>query len=170
MALWSSWPASKASKLKTFCIERRSHKWDRIPLILLRKYFKRGIKPSTICQSRLRLSANTWKQSIWCQFCLPRVLLPWAGATKRRGNKGNQARVNKQLFLLHVWQGMNGDFCTGTFPLWRARFHMCYMGSFFSLWISIGRGSDWAKELLFTLQSLHFCSFWCNFSISQKSH
>ena len=166
MPLWSSWPASKASKLKTFCIER-SHRWDGIPLILLRKYFKRGIKPSTICQSRLRLSANTWKQSIWCQFCLPRVLLPWASATKQWGNKGNQARVNKQPLLLHAWRGMNGDFCTGTFPLRCACFLMHYMGLFFFF---IDRGSDWAKELLFTLQSLHSWSFWCNFNGSQKSH
>lgn len=168
MALWSSWPASKASKLKTFCIERRSHRWDRIPLILLRKYFKRGIKPSTICQSRLRLSANTWKQSIWCQFCLPWVLLPWAGATKRRGNKGNQARVNKQLFLLHVWQGMNGDFCTGTFPLRRARFLMRIVFFF----INKHRPWEWLCKgiIIHTSQSLHSCSFWCNFSSSQMSH
>lgn len=44
---------------------QRKCEWDSIPSAPLRKYFKRIIKPSTICQSRLRMSTNTWTKSIW---------------------------------------------------------------------------------------------------------
>lgn len=84
---WSFWPASKASKLESICVGRRSRGWDSNSLIPLWTRFKPVTQPSTICQSRLSLSANTWRKSIWCQFCLWQTKWNYLKTVQQKGTK-----------------------------------------------------------------------------------
>lgn len=126
---WSFWPASKAYKLETFRVERRSCRWDSIPLIPLIKCFKRVIKPSTICQNRLRLSANTWKQSIWCPFCLRQIKQFYLELVQENGEKTKATRPGSISICFSCMSGESlTAFCTRAFLLRHAHFFFCLYG------------------------------------------
>lgn len=153
----------KALKLETFSTGWRSHGWDSIPLIPLTKSFKRVIKPSAICQSRKRLSVHTWKKAIWCQFCLQLIkqlyLEPVQNGKKAKANRAGSISL---CFFLHVLRAMNDYLVQGHFCSAMLTSSFIYKGYVLFMSKHIYCGSDWANEL-FTLQTLHSCSFLMQF-------